>query len=297
MHSTTRRHILLALAALPFDGAIAASVQNAVDTADGGFAALEREFGGELGVAAIDGASGRTIGYRQDRRFPMCSTFKTVLVAAILACAEREPGLLERQVALPKQVFVNYSPVTGKHAGGALSVAELCAAALQYSDNTAANALLREVNGPAALTRYARTLGDTDFRLDRWETELNSAIPGDPRDTTTPLAMARTLRTLLLGDGLAPDAQARLRAWMLGNTTGKDRIRAAAPAGWKVADKTGTGSYGSAGDIAVLFPPQRAPVVLAIYTRRAAKDAQGRSDIIARAARIALEGLGLRPPA
>lgn len=287
MYSVTRRHILFALAALPFDGAIAANDSSA----SAAFTALERELGGQLGVAAIDGAAGRTIGHRQDQRFPMCSTFKAVLAAAILARAQREPGLLEKQVALPKSVFVNYSPVTGRHVGGALSVAELCAAALQYSDNTAGNALLRELGGPAALTRYARLLGDTDFRLDRRETDLNSAIPGDVRDTTTALAMARTLRTLLLGDGLAPGAQARLRDWMLGNTTGGSRIRAAVPPGWKVADKTGTGAYGSAGDIAVVYPPQRAPIVLAIYTRQPRQDAQGRSDVIARAARIALDAL------
>lgn len=289
MHSTTRRHLLLALAALPLNVAIAADEG---DAAGAGFAALERELGGELGLAAIDG--GRILGHRRGQRFPMCSSFKALLAAAILARAQREPDLLDKQVALPKNRFVNYSPVTGKHAGGAMSVAELCAAALQYSDNTAANALLRELDGPAALTRYARTLGDADFRLDRWETELNSAIPGDPRDTTTPLAMARTLRRLLLGDGLAPSGQARLRDWMLGNTTGASRIRAAVPPGWQVADKTGTGAYGSAADIAVVYPPQRAPVVLAIYTRTPRKDAEGRSDIIARAARIALDGLGQR---
>jgi beta-lactamase class A len=290
MHSTTRRHLLLALAALPvlsFHAATAAAPTGA----DAGFAALEHELDGELGVAAIDGAGGRTLGYRQDQRFAMCSTFKMMAAAATLARAQREPGLLDKAIALPKSGFVNYSPVTGKHAGSTMTVAELCAAALQYSDNTAANTLLRELGGPAALTRYARALGDPDFRLDRWETELNSAIAGDVRDTTTPLAMARTLRKLLLADGLAPAGQARLRDWMLENTTGDSRIRAGVPAGWKVADKTGTGDYGSAGDIAVVYPPQRPPIVLAIYTRRSAKDADARSDIIARAARIALDGL------
>jgi beta-lactamase class A len=295
MHSTPRRHLLLALAALHFDLAIAAAAPGADSAA--GFAALEAELGGELGVAAIDGANGRTVGHRQGQRFPMCSSFKAVLAAAILARAQREAGLLDKEVALPKSVFVNYSPVTGKHVGGTMSVADLCAAALQYSDNTAANALLRELKGPEALTRYARALGDPDFRLDRWETELNSALAGDARDTTTPQAMARTLRKLVLGDGLAPASQARLRDWMLGNTTGGSRIRAAVPPGWKVADKTGTGAYGSASDIAVVYPPDREPVVLVIYTRRFARDAEARSDIIARAAGLALDTLGLRQPA
>lgn len=285
MTSSTRRQLLLALASLP----LAATANPPED--DAGFTALERELGGEIGVAAIDSASGRTIGHRQDRRFPMCSTFKAVLAAAVLARADAVPGLLDKRLALPKDSFVSYSPITGKHAGDAMSVAELCAAALQYSDNTAANTLMRELGGPSALTQFARALGDRHFRLDRWETELNSAIPGDERDTTTPMAMAHTLRKLLLQDGLPPARQSLLREWMLGNTTGDTRIRAAVPPGWRVADKTGTGSYASASDIAVIYPPDRAPIVLAIYTRQPAKDAEARSDIIARAAKTALDAL------
>jgi beta-lactamase class A len=280
--SPTRRHLLLALASLPF----AAAASPAAGNAD--FAALERDLNGELGVAAIDAASGRTIGHRQDQRFPLCSTFKAVLAAAILARADSAPGLLGKAVGLPRESFVSYSPITGKHAGGEMSVAELCAAAVQYSDNTAGNALLRELGGPDQLTRFARGIGDQRFRLDRWETELNSAIPGDERDTTTPLAMARTLQKLLLLDGLPPAGQKQLRDWMLGNTTGDTRIRAAVPAGWQVADKTGTGRYGSANDIAVIYPPGKAPIVLAIYSRQWVKDADARSDVIARATTIAL---------
>lgn len=287
MRTPTRRSLLLALAALPFADALA-------DPAPApGFAALERELDGEIGVAAIDGASGRSVGHRQERRFPLCSTFKVVLAAALLARAGREPGLLDKRLRLPKKDFVSYSPVTGTHVDGEMSVAALCATALQYSDNTAGNALLREFGGPAELTRYARSLGDTRFRLDRWETALNSALPGDERDTTTPLAMAHTLRRLLLLDGLAPAGQARLLDWMLGNTTGGTRIRAGVPAGWRVADKTGTGDYGSANDVGVVYPPGRPPIVLAIYTRRPVKDAEARSDIVARAAAIALRALGV----
>jgi beta-lactamase class A len=283
--SLSRRNLLLALSALPFAAAARPRAGNA------GFAALERELHGELGVAVIDSATGRTLGHRQEQRFPMCSTFKTVLAAAVLARADEMPGLLDRRLPLPKDRFVDYSPITGKHIDEEMPVAQLCAAALQYSDNTASNTLLRELGGPAALTRYARALGDGRFRLDRWETELNSATPGDERDTTTPLAMARTLQKLLLLDGLPPARQGQLRDWMLGNTTGDTRIRAAVPAGWQVADKTGTGSYGSANDIAVIYPLGRAPIVLAIYTRQLARDADARSDIVARAAGIALRSI------
>lgn len=277
-----RRHLVFALAALP----LAAAAAPTAVTAD--FAALEAGLDGELGVVAIDIATGRTIGHRLDQRFPMCSTFKVVLAAAMLARAAREPGLLDWRLPLPKSVFVDWSPITGKHVDGDMSVAQLCAATLQYSDNTAGNVLLREVGGPAGLTRHARALGDEHFRLDRWETELNTATPGDERDTTTPLAMARTLRKLLLLDGLPPAARNTLRDWMLGNTTGAARIRAGVPAGWQVADKTGTGSYGSASDIAVVYPPGKAPIVLAIYTRQSERNAKARNDIIAEAAKIAV---------
>ena len=280
--SLSRRHLVFALASLPL------AVAAAPATGEADFAAVERELKGELGVAAIDTATGRSIGYRQDQRFPMCSTFKVVLAAAVLARAAGEPGLLDRRLSLPKSVFVEWSPITGKHVDGELSVAQLCAATLQYSDNTAANVLLREVGGPAGLTRHARALGDEHFRLDRWETELNTATPGDERDTTTPLAMARTLQKLLLLDGLPPAGRNTLRDWMLGNTTGAARIRAGVPAGWQVADKTGTGSYGSANDIAVIYPPGKPPIVLAIYTRQPEKNANARNDIIAQAAKIAV---------
>lgn len=281
--SLTRRHLVLALGALPF----AVNGKPAPESAN--FAALEKDLRGELGVAAIDTASGRTIGYRQDQRFPLCSTFKAVLAAAILARADKMPGLLDKRIPLPKHLFVDWSPVTEQHVDGDMSVAELCAATLQTSDNTAGNALLRELGGPAALTRYARSIGDNHFRLDRWETELNSAIPGDSRDTTTPLAMARTVQKLLVQDSLPAAGKRQLVDWMLANTTGNERIRAAVPAGWKVADKTGTGSFGCANDIAVIYPPDRAPIVLAVYTRHKTKDAKSRNDIIVQASALALK--------
>lgn len=281
----SRRHLLLALAAFP----LAAGAEATPPNPD--FVALERALHGEIGLAAIDSATGRTVGHRDEQRFPMCSTFKVVLAAAMLARADATPGLLEQPLALPRERLVNYAPITSKHLDGEMSMAELCAAALQYSDNMAANTLLREIGGPTGLTHFARSLGDRRFRLDRWETELNSAVPGDDRDTTTPLAMARTLQKLLLQDGLSRTRQDQLRDWMLGNTTGDERIRAAVPAGWRVADKTGTGDYGSANDVAVLYPPGRAPIVLVIYTRQATENAKARSDIIARAAKIALAAL------
>ena len=280
----TRRTLLLAAAAAPFSPSLALA-------ATGGFASIERGLKGRLGVAVIDTATGKTGGHRLDERFPMCSTFKAILAAQALARDAREPGFLERRLRFAKADLVSHSPVTGKHVATGMTVAELCAATVQYSDNTAANALMKELGGPAALTAFTRGIGDTAFRLDRWETELNTAIPGDERDTTTPLAMARTLQKLVLGDALPATQRQRLKDWLLGNTTGDRRIRAAVPAGWQVGDKTGTGAYGVTNDIGLVFPPDRAPLVVVVFTHQPAREADAREDVVVAGARLAL-GMG-----
>lgn len=283
-HSPTRRALLLAATALPFS-ACASMKPDSVNTR---LEQLEREFGGRIGVFALDTGSGAVLRHRAGERFPLLSTFKLVAAAAVLARNAQVQGLMERRLTYAQADLVAYSPVTGKHVADGMTVAELCAAAIQYSDNTAANLLLGTLGDPAALTAYARSIGDTAFRLDRWETELNTAIPGDPRDTTTPEAMGRTLQQLVLGDALSPGHRDILRGWLLGNTTGAARIKAGIPPDWAIGDKTGTGDYGSANDVAVLWPPRRAPIVVAIYTTQDRKEAKGRSDVVASAARIAV---------
>jgi beta-lactamase class A len=181
---------------------------------------------------------------------------------------------------------VAYSPVTQQHLREGMTVAELCAAALQYSDNTAGNQLMKILGGPAAVTAFARSIGDASFRLDRWETALNSAIPGDLRDTCTPGGMAGNLQRLLLQDTLGGPQRQQLATWLRGNTTGATRIRAGVPAGWAVADKTGAGDYGSVNDIGVLWTPAGVPMVLTVYLTQPRKDASGRNDVVAAAARI-----------
>ncbi|RYY85730.1 MAG: class A beta-lactamase, partial [Comamonadaceae bacterium] len=250
------------------------------------------EAGGRLGVMALDTGTGSRWAWRADERFPACSTFKVLAAAAVLARSVDDAGLLTRRVRYPASELVTYSPVTEKHLADGMTIAELCAAALQYSDNTAGNLLLRQIGGPAGVTNYARSIGDSTFRLDRWETELNTAIPGDPRDTCTPAGMAHNLQRLLLGDALAPAPRAQLQAWMRGNTTGATRIRAGVPAAWAVADKTGSGDYGSVGDIGVTWRPDAAPIVLALYFAQATKDASMRSDVLAAAARIVADAAG-----
>ncbi|GGY60114.1 class A beta-lactamase [Pseudoduganella albidiflava] len=280
----TRRTLLLAAAAAPFAPSLALSAPT-------GFSDVERDLRGRLGVAVIDTATGKTTGHRLGERFPMCSTFKAVLAAQALAREAREPGFLARRLRYAKADLVSHSPITGKHVDTGMTVADLCAATVQYSDNTAANALMKELGGPAGLTAFMRGLGDTQFRLDRWETELNTAIPGDDRDTTTPWAMARTLEKLVIGDALPAPQRQQLKDWLLGNTTGGKRIRAAVPAGWQVGDKTGTGAYGVTNDIGIVYPPGRAPLVVVIFTHLAEKDGDNRDDIVVAAARGAL-GLG-----
>jgi len=288
-YSTTRRTVLLSLAAVPF--APYAPSASAAESAPARLAALEQSAGGRLGVAVLDTGSGRQVLHRADERFAFCSTFKTMVAAAILARSQKEAGLLERRIQYTRAELVTYSPETEQHLADGMTVAELCKATIQVSDNTAANLLMKVLGGPQAVTAYARSIGDREFRLDRWETELNSAIPGDPRDTTTPAAMMQSVQRLLLGDALGAPRRKQLVDWMVGTLTGDERIRAGSPAGAIVADKTGTGSYGVTNDIGVVWPKGRAPLVVVVYYTGPAKDSKARSDVVAAAAKIALEVL------
>ncbi len=252
------------------------------DDEAGRLAALAARVGGRVGVVLRDTATGETLlSLRAEERFPLCSTFKVLAAAAVLARVERGAERLERALPLGPDELQSYAPVARQkvEAAGAettMSVEEACAAALIWSDNTAANLLIDAIGGPAALTAFLRERGDAVTRLDRREPELNTAIPGDPRDTTTPAAMAATLDRLLLGDGLAPASRARLEAWMVGSRTGLKRLRAGLPADWAVGDRTGTGENGTANTVALLRPPGRAPLVAAVYITGAAGPAEAR---------------------
>lgn len=245
-----------------------ATTAPAVDTTavEAAIAALEAETGLTIGVSAIDTATGTVLGHRADERVLLCSTAKVLVVAAVLALRTQRPALLGELVPVPAGEVVDHSPVTGEHEGGELPVAVLCDAAITQSDNTAANALMGVAGGPAGVTAYLRTLGDEVTRLDRLEPELNQGAPGDERDTSTPAQVAADLRLLAVEEGLPPESRDPLVGWMRGSTTGDDRIRAGVPDGWTVGDKTGTGPAGEVHDVAVLWPPDRAPVVLAVYT-------------------------------
>ncbi|MEL0511981.1 inhibitor-resistant class A beta-lactamase KPC-135 [Klebsiella pneumoniae] len=302
--SLYRRLVLLSCLSWPLAGFSATALTNLVAEP---FAKLEQDFGGSIGVYAMDTGSGATVSYRAEERFPLCSSFKGFLAAAVLARSQQQAGLLDTPIRYGKNALVPWSPISEKYLTTGMTVAELSAAAVQYSDNAAANLLLKELGGPAGLTAFMRSIGDTTFRLDRWE--LNSAIPGDARDTSSPRAVTESLQKLTLGSALAAPQRQQFVDWLKGNTTGNHRIRAAVPADWAVGDKTGTcGVYGTANDYAVVWPTGRAPIVLAVYTRAPNKDdkhseavytrAPNKDDkhseaVIAAAARLALEGLGV----
>lgn len=299
-HRSQRRSLLLAAVSSPVAMAMAGTswataaptLAPAAAPGEAMLAALEKTSSGRLGVSALNTADGRRIDHRAQERFPFCSTFKVILAAAILERSTRVSGLMQQRVHYAQKDLVTYSPISGKHVASGMTVAQLCAAALQYSDNTSGNLLIKILGGPPAVTAFARSIDDKAFRLDRWETELNTAIPGDPRDTSTPAAMAASLHALVLGDRLPVPQREQLRGWLCGNTTGAKRVRAGAPANWQIGDKTGSGDYGTANDIAVLWPPAREPIVLVVYYTRGEPGMQAREDVIAAATRIVVGAFG-----
>lgn len=252
---------------------------------------LEEKTGGRLGVAIIDTASGEEAGHRADERFPMCSTFKAIAAAAVLARVDAGKERLDRIARYAKKDLVPYSPTTGKHVGEGMSLAALCEAAVTLSDNTAGNILLKAIGGPKGLTAYFRSLGDDVSRLDRNEPTLNEGRHGDPRDTTSPAATAADLRRLVLGDALSAGSRRQLVDWLVATRTGDARLRAGVPAGWRVGDKTGTGDNNTANDIGVIWPPNRAPIIVTAYLTAAKAPMEARNAALAEVARVAVAGI------
>jgi len=274
-------------ALLPAALAHAASSAGGADPASR-LAALERRHGGRLGVAVLDTGNEHRAAWRGEERFLMCSTFKVLAVAAVLARVDSGHERLDRRVVFGPELLLDYAPITRLHTGApGMTVEELCAATLTLSDNTAANLLLAALGGPQAVTAFVRGLGDPTTRLDRTEPELNVTRPGDLRDTTTPRAMLETLRHLLLGKALADASRERLLGWMRGCQTGTDRLRAGLPVGWSAGDKTGSGAQGECNDIAILFPPHRPPLLVTAYYAAPALDVRQRSAVLAEVGRIA----------
>ena len=255
------------------------------------FAELEKQLDARLGVAIIDSQSGRQWLHRADERFPLCSTFKLLAGAAVLRRVDAGADSLQTRIRYSADDLVTYSPVTERHVNDGMTLAALCEAAITLSDNTAGNLLLRHLGGPGAIGDFTRTLGDRHTRLDRWETELNEASPGDPRDTTTPAAMAANLQRLVLGDSLSAASRDQLIAWMLASQTGAAKLRAGLPQGWRIGDKTGSGERGTTNEIAVIWPPQRKPVIACVYLTQTQASADARNAALAAIGRALAEAL------
>jgi beta-lactamase class A len=260
---------------------------NSFDELANTLAVLERESGGRLGVAVLDTKTGRNAAYRDTELFPLASTFKLLAAAAVLSLVDAGKTNLDTRVVFQESELVTYSPATKSHVGGnGMSLSELCEAAITLSDNTAGNMLLRALGGPAGLTSYARTIGDLTTRLDRIETELNEATPGDVRDTTSPRAMLANLHRLAIGDALKPASREQLVAWLKANKTGNERMRAKLPPGWIVGDKTGLGNHGTINDVGIIWPPDGAPILLAIYLTNSDKPIAQRAAILQEIGRL-----------
>ncbi|GAB3609373.1 class A beta-lactamase Bla1 [Humibacter ginsengiterrae] len=239
----------------------------------------------------LDTGTGQTYGYRDSERFALDSTSKLFTSAAVLQHAT--DAQLAAIIHYDASDLQSYSPITSQHVDDGMPLSDVIAAALQYSDNTAANLLYEQLGGPASAQERVRSWGDAVTNLDRTEPDLNSAVPGDPRDTSTPEQVATDLKSILLGSTLPAKRRDFLVQTMLGNTTGGTYIRAGVPVSWRVADKTGNGGYGSRNDIAVLYPPQGEPIVLAVYTTRSTADATSNDDLIATATKDVVAALNL----
>lgn len=259
------------------------SSQNTVTPVSNRLLELERQFGGRLGVALMNCATGAVASHRGDERFLFNSTGKFFIAAAVLAKVDSGEATLDHRMVVRKSDLGGWTPITEKQLGEpGMTVAELCKAAVAWSDNAAANILVRLVGGPEAVTAFLRSVGDDTTRLDRYEPDLNEHDrEGDERDTTTPLAMMSTLQRLLLGEALSPSSRHQLAAWMIEGKTGDARLRAGMPSSWLIGEKTGTNGVGNASDIGIAWPGDRGAVIAVAYTLGPDASKEQRDGVIA----------------
>jgi len=271
---------------------LAASTPGSTSDSANRIPSVEERSGARIGVAALDTGSGKRFDYRSEERFPMCSTFKFLVAAAVLKRVDEKQDQLDRFIRYGAKDILEYAPVTKAHLeDGGMTLGALCAAAIEQSDNTAGNLLLDAIEGPAGLTNFARNLGDNVTRLDRKEPESNSAIPGDERDTTAPAAMCADMQRVLLGKVLSESSQHQLEDWLQHNETGALMIRAGVPKTWTVGDKTGRSANGATNDVAIIRPSGRAPILVAIYSIGSSAPADDRVAVIAETAQVVVESL------
>nr|WP_245804693.1 class A beta-lactamase [Halobacillus hunanensis] len=253
------------------------------------FSKLENEFDAQLGVYALDTGTDQTIEYQSEERFAFASTYKALAAAIVLQ--QKSKDELEEVITYTEDDLVTYSPVTKKHVDTGMTLLKLSEAAVRTSDNTGGNLLFKTLGGPNEFEQALRQIGDNVTQADRIEPELNEFTPGDTRDTSTPKALATSLKEFAVGDLLSNDKRELFTDWLKGNATGDALIRAGAPEGWVVGDKSGAASYGTRNDIAVVWPPNREPIVIAIMSHRDQENAQYNDELIAQAAEIALNAL------
>ncbi|MDX2165121.1 MAG: class A beta-lactamase [Gammaproteobacteria bacterium] len=261
------------------------------DSVGQSFAQLEKSTHGQLGIAAINTANNQKIDYRSNQRFPMECTAKFIGVAAVLKKSKTDHSILDKKVFYQKSDLVSWSPITEKHINTGMTIKQLCKAAMIISDNTAINLLIKHAlnGGPDKLNTFARSIGDNTFHQVDWWPQEATTIPGEKRNTTTPVAMEKSLEKIALGNVLAFEQRQDLLTWMKNNHTGNKRIRAGVPKGWIVADKTGTGDYyGIVDDIAVIWPPKSKPIILVAYFSGNKKDMQKQDNVLAKATKIVI---------
>lgn len=290
-----RYSLFLVIATVHFVGTgFASPPQQLKSSMHKALAEIENSSDVRIGAFAINTANNMRIQYRAQEHFPFESTFKIIGVATILKQSMENSHLLQQKLTYTKQDLVYWSPVTEKHLAEGMTISELCEAAITFSDNTAINLLIKKLGGPEVVTAFALSIGDNTFRLNNWEPELNSN-PSDLRDTSTPAAMGGNLQELALGNTLASTQREQLLNWLKANTTGNSRIRAGVPKGWVVGDKTGTArSYGVTNDIAIIWPPEAPPIIMAIYLSTQNKnDTKKHDDIIASVSRILISTLNV----
>lgn len=287
------RRTLLAVGTATFLTGTTTPAAHAADDASARLRALERRYDARLGVFAHRLSTERSVRFRADELFPMCSLFKTLAAAAVLRDLDRHGEVLARRIHYTEADLVQPgSDQTAAHLAEGMTIAELAEVAITHSDNTAGNLLLRELGGPTAITRFARSLGDRTTRLDRWEPELNTAEPWRLTDTTSPYAIGRTYGRLVLGDALNRRDRQLLTHWLLSNTTSVDRFHAGLPTTWTIADKTGSGSYGTANDVGVVWTEDGDPIVLSVLSTLPEPDAVRDDALVADAAAVVADALG-----
>ncbi|MGH1287021.1 class A beta-lactamase BlaIII [Bacillus toyonensis] len=259
------------------------------NTGNQSFAKLEKKYDAKLGIYALDTGTNQTIAYHSDDRFAFASTSKSLAVGALLRKNSLEA--LDQRITYTHEDLSNYNPITEKHVDTGMTLKELADASVRYSDSTAHNLILKQLGGPSEFEKILREMGDTVTTSERFEPELNEVHPGETHDTSTPEAIAKTLQSFTLGTALPTEKRELLVDWMKRNTTGDKLIRAGVPKGWEVADKTGAGSYGTRNDIAIIWPPNKKPIVLAILSNHDKEDAKYDDKLIADATKVVLNTL------